>query len=111
MKHSRQNGELSSDVADVHRLPRGGRVMMGDAAVWVEQHLLLGPYAVPAWLCYMAVTGAVSTYTIISGPILGTLPTGSQIVPGVMILLGWVWMLLGAVGGWLPGGAAGHRRR
>jgi len=84
---------------------------MSDAAVWVERHLLFGPYAVPAWLCYMAATVVVSAYTTVSGPMLGAPPTGLALVPGAMLLLGWVWMFLGAVGGWLPGGATGHRRR
>jgi len=84
---------------------------MSDGAAWVERHLLLGPYAVPAWLCYMTVTVGVLVYTSVSGPMLGTLPTGSALVPGAMLLLGWVWMALGAMGGWLPGGATGHRRR
>jgi len=70
--------------------------------VWVEQHLLFGPYAAPAWLCYMAVTAAVSAYTAISGPVLGTW-LGDPLVPGAMFILGWFWLLLGAASGWLWG--------
>jgi hypothetical protein len=48
----------------------------------------------------MALTAAVSAYTAISGPVLGTW-LGDPLVPGAMFILGWFWLLLGAASGWM----------
>lgn len=69
----------------------------------LEHYLLIQKYAIPAWLLYMAVTAVVMIWTILSGPVIATIPgTESAVVPGLMLLWGMIWMLAGASVGWVP---------
>lgn len=69
----------------------------------LDYYLLIHDYAIPAWVCWTALTAAMMVYTLVSGVLLGHVPWSEWgIVPSVM--LGWsmVWMIAGLTAGWIP---------